>query len=271
RDISQYKRGTLERRIARRMAIVGLRPDEIPRYHELVQSDGDERNKLMADLLIHVTSFFRDPEVFEHLADKAIPDLVAGLPADRPLRLWVAGCSTGEEAYSLAISCREAIEATGSDTRLQVLASDVDPESVATARAGFYPKDIEAAVSPERLARFFVSEEGGWRVSSALRDVIVFTVADLLSDPPFSRIDLVSCRNLLIYLDAEAQKRVVARCCFALRPGGLLLLGAAEMPGQTDACFAIADKKARLWRRVGHSHPADLHFPVGERKETPPP
>ncbi|MEX1198281.1 MAG: CheR family methyltransferase, partial [Pseudohongiellaceae bacterium] len=271
RDISQYKRGTLERRIARRMAIVGLRPDKIPRYHELVQSDDDERNKLMADLLIHVTSFFRDPEVFEHLADTAIPDLVAGLSAGRPLRIWVAGCSTGEEAYSLAIICLEAMEATGSDAQIQILASDVDPESIATARAGFYPKDIEAAVSPERLARFFVSEEGGWRVTSALRDVIVFTVADLLSDPPFSRIDLVSCRNLLIYLDADAQKRVVARCCFALRPGGLLLLGAAEMPGQSDACFVIADKTARLWRRVGHSQPADLHFSVGERKETPPP
>ncbi len=270
-DISLYKRGTLERRIARRMALVGLGLDETARYLEILQSDAEERAQLSADLLIHVTGFFRDPAVFEHLSAQAIPDLLAAMKADRPLRIWAAGCSTGEEAYSLAFTCLEAMEAAGSGARLQILASDVDPEAIATARTGFYSKDIEASVSPERLARFFVSEEGGWRVTSVLRDVVVFTVADLLSDPPFSRIDLVSCRNVLIYMAPEAQRRVIARCCFALRPGGLLLLGAAEMPGQSDSCFAVEDKDARLWRRVGQSHPGDLHFAIGKREEASPP
>ncbi len=270
-DISLYKRGTLERRVARRMATVGLEPDEMARYLGTLKSDAEERARLSADLLIHVTSFFRDPAVFDHLSAKVIPDLLAAMTEDRLLRVWVAGCSTGEEAYSLAMTCFEAIEAAGSGARLQILASDIDPEAIATARTGFYPKDIEDAVSPERLARFFVPEEGGWRVNSALRDAIVFTVADLLSDPPFSRVDLVSCRNLLIYLGPEAQKCVVARCCFALRPGGLLLLGAAEMPGPSDSCFAVEDKDARLWRRVGQSNPGDLHFAIGKREETSPP
>ncbi|TGD43813.1 response regulator [Pseudotabrizicola sediminis] len=268
-DISLYKRGTLERRIARRMARIGLGADKTAQYLAILRSDPDERSQLSADLLIHVTSFFRDPLVFEHLSAKAIPDLLAAMPADRPLRVWVAGCSTGEEAYSLAITCLEEMEAAGSGARLQILASDVDPESIATARAGFYARDIEDSVSPERLARFFVPADGGWRVTSALRDLIVFTVADLLSDPPFSKIDLVSCRNVLIYLGPEAQKRVIARCCFALRPGGLLLLGAAEMPGHSDGSFAVEDKAARLWRRVGKGLPGDLNFSLGKREELP--
>jgi len=267
-DIAFYKRGTLERRIARRMAHIGLGPSETGRYMQVLQSDPQERGLLLADLLIHVTRFFRDPDVFAHLSSTTIPDLIATSSADRPLRIWVAGCSTGEEAYSLAMICQEALDAAGSGTRLQILASDVDPEAIATARAGFFPSDIAAHVSPARLARFFVPENGGWRVTSALRDVIVFTVADLLSDPPFSKIDLASCRNVMIYLGPEAQKRILARCCFALRPGGLLLLGAAEMPGQSDTCFALEDKAARLWRRVGKSHPADLLF-VNNPREIP--
>ena len=265
RDLALYKRGTLERRIARRMALVGIGQDDVDRYLDLLRSDRAERDHLAADLLIHVTSFFRDERVFEALSAKVIPDLVKTLPSDRSLRVWVAGCSTGEEAYSLAMLCLDAMEGTG--VRLQILASDVDPEAIATARAGFYSGDIAAAIPPEQLARFFVPEDEGWRATAALRDVIVFTVADLLSDPPFSKIDLVSCRNVLIYLGPEAQKRVIARCCFALRPGGLLLLGAAEMPGASDGCFAVEDKELRLWRRVGKSLPADLHFGTEKREE----
>ncbi len=265
-DISLYKRGTLERRIARRMALLGLGQHDVARYLAILRRDADEQANLSADLLIHVTGFFRDPAVFDHLSDVEIPALVAAIPADRPLRVWVAGCSTGEEAYSLAIVCLEAMATAGTTARLQILASDIDPEAVATARAGFYPKEIETVVSAERLSRYFVAQDGGYRVASALRDVIVFTVADLLIDPPFSKIDLVSCRNVLIYLGPEAQKRVIARCCFALRTGGLLLLGAAEMPGHSDGCFAVVDKDARLWRRVGQSHPSDLHFVIGKRE-----
>lgn len=266
-DISLYKRGTLERRIARRMALLGLGNDQLGQYLTTLRSDADERAQLSADLLIHVTSFFRDPGVFEHLSKTALPVLIGSMAADKPLRVWVAGCSTGEEAYSLAMVCLEVVEAKGSGVRLQVLASDLDPEAITTARAGFYSKDIEACVSPERLARYFVAENGGWRVTSVLRDVIVFTVADLLADPPFAKIDLVSCRNVLIYLAHEAQKRVIARCCFALRSGGFLLLGAAEMAGQADSGFALEDKDARLWRKVGPSQTTDMTFAIGKREE----
>lgn len=269
-DLSLYKRGTLERRIARRMAAIGLDAKDMSRYLAVLRNDAEERDNLVSDLLIHVTSFFRDPAVFDELSAKAIPELIKAMSADRPLRVWAAGCSTGEEAYSLAMLCIEAMEAAGSGVRLQILASDIDPDAIASARTGFYAKNIEAVVSPERLARFFVAEDGGWRVISELRDVIVFTVADILSDPPFSKIDLVSCRNLLIYLGAEAQKRVIARCCFALRPGGLLLLGTAEMPGKNDGCFALENKTARLWRRVGHSQARDLHFAVTKRDAATP-
>lgn len=264
-DISLYKRGTLVRRIARRMALIGLRVDETDRYLDLLRSDATERTHLSADLLIHVTSFFRDPHVFEHLSDHAIPDLLEKASSDQPLRIWVAGCSTGEEAYSLAITCMEAMERTGVQGRLQIFASDLDPEAVATARTGHYANDIATHVSAERLARFFVAVDGGWQVTSSLRDVIVFTVADMLSDPPFSKMDIVSCRNVLIYLGPEAQKRAIARCCFALRRDGLLLLGAAEVPGPADACFALVDKKSRLWRRIGKSPMGDLHFAIDKR------
>lgn len=266
-DISLYKRGTLERRIARRMALVGLGKDQMPQYLTMLQSDAEERAQLSADLLIHVTSFFRDPAVFDHLAKTAIPALIGSMAPGKPLRIWVAGCSTGEEAYSLAIICLEVMEAAGSTVRLQILASDLDSEAITTARAGLYSKDIEGSVSPARLARFFVAENGGWRVTSALRDLIVFTVADLLADPPFSKIDLVSCRNVLIYLAPEAQKRVIARCCFALRPGGFLLLGAAEMAGQSDSGFVVEDKDARLWRKVGPSQTNAMNFAIGKREE----
>lgn len=258
-EVGLYKTGTIHRRVARRMALAGVPPTEPERYLAMLERDQVERDKLVSDLLIHVTGFFRDPEVFERLAEVAIPELLAALPPDRPLRVWVAGCSTGEEAYTIAMLCRERIEAAGSTARLQILASDLDPEAIAAAREGVYPAAISSAVSAERLERHFVRDGLGWRVSPALRDCVVFTVQDLLSDPPFSRIDLVSCRNVLIYLGAEAQRRVIGQFSFALRPGGLLLLGAAETPGQTEGRFEPMDKAAHIWRRVGSARPGDLH------------
>jgi two-component system CheB/CheR fusion protein len=227
-SISLYKRGTLERRIARRMALVGLEPDDVTRYLGMLKADLQERSQLSAELLIHVTSFFRDRTVFDHLSKDVIPALLASIEPGNSLRIWVAGCSTGEEAYSFAIICMEARAAAGSRTKIQIIASDIDPDSISIAQAGIYPKDIEASVSKERLARHFVPVQGGWKVTTALRDVVMFTVADLLTDPPFAKIDLVSCRNVMIYLSPEAQRIVTARCCYALRPGGLLLLGLAE-------------------------------------------
>lgn len=264
-DVSLYKTGTIQRRIARRMAIADCGQADIDRYMTILRTDKDELAKLSADLLIHVTSFFRDPAVFAHLSEVALPALIAAQPGDRPLRLWVAGCSTGEEAYSLAIVCLEAMEDAGFTAGLQVFASDIDPDAIATAREGFYPTDIKKDISPARLSRFFNADDHGWRVRSDLRDVIVFTVADLLTDPPFSRIDLVSCRNVLIYLEAEAQRRVIGLCGFALRQGGLLLLGTAETPGAGDNQFEVEDKGARLWRCVNNNRPLALMGNTGMR------
>lgn len=261
-DVTLYKAGTIRRRIARRMAMIPLAAEATDVYLARLRADPKELDLLAADLLIHVTSFFRDEEAFATLERATIPAILAGHAAGKaplaPIRVWIAGCSTGEEAYSLAMTFIEGIEAAGSDARLQVLASDIDPEAVATARDGFYPDSAAAAVSEARLKRFFTREEGGWRVSSMLREQIVFTVHDLLSDPPFSRIDLVSCRNVMIYLGPEAQRRLVGLFAFALRPGGWLLLGAAETPGEADGRFEIADKAGRLWRKIGRGAPGDL-------------
>jgi len=272
-DFSLYKHGTLRRRIARRMALGGLNAGDLGRYLEILRDDAHERDLLARDLLIHVTSFFRDPKVFDQLTAIVAPDLIAAQPPERPLRIWVAGCSTGEETYSLAMIFFEALAKSKSRLKLQILASDVDPDSVAAAREGVYPATIAADVSPERLERFFVSHDAGYRVSPMLRDAVVFTVQDLLSDPPFSRIDLVSCRNLMIYLSPEAQARAVALFHFALRPGGVLLIGGSETIAPSDDRFEAIDKLSRIYRRVGRNRPGEVAFLMagGARAPAPPP
>ncbi len=246
-DFSLYKPGTMRRRIERRMGLAGKAG--LDDYLKLLADDAVEAVKLAKDLLIHVTSFFRDPEVFALLAEQVIPALIAAHPADRPLRIWVAGCSTGEESWTLAMLFSEALRAARQDIRLQIFASDKDAEAVATARRARYPASIETAVSAERLARFFTHEDGAWQVTSNLRSLVVFTVQDVLVDPPFSRIDFVSCRNLLIYLKPQAQGRVAAQFRFALRPGGILLLGGSESLGAAEAAFTVVAKTERVWRR----------------------
>ncbi len=252
-DFTLYKMGTLKRRIERRMALSGIKGDGMARYLELLRGDAKELDLLAKDLLINVTSFFRDPKVFEQLGAKIIPDLIAAQPVDMPVRIWIAGCSTGEEAYSLAMLFREAIVSAKCNVKLQVFASDVDADAVATARDGLYPHTIKADVSPERLARFFTREDHGYRVSPELRTAVVFTVQDVLADPPFSRLDFVSCRNLLIYLGPEAQTKVIALFHFALRKGGILLLGNAETIGTAEGQFEIVSKAERVYRHSGRA------------------
>ncbi|MDB5362675.1 MAG: CheB methylesterase:MCP methyltransferase, CheR-type [Rhodospirillales bacterium] len=260
-DFTLYKTGTLQRRIERRMAMVAIETDRVDRYLALLYSDPVELDLLAKDLLINVTSFFRDQKVFELLAETTLPDLIKRHPADQSLRVWVAGCSTGEETYSLAMLLREQIAAAKRNIKLQIFASDVDPDAVAAAREGLYPEAIEADVSPERLARFFIREGRAYRVRPDLRASVVFTIQDVLADPPFARIDLVSCRNLLIYLRAEAQAKVIALFHFALREGGLLLLGASETVGNDHhGRFAVVSKPARLFRQIGRSRSGDLGF-----------
>jgi two-component system CheB/CheR fusion protein len=262
-DFSLYKPGTLQRRIERRMALANVQPDGIHGYLAMLHEDANELDLLAKDLLINVTSFFRDPAVFQLLAGTIIPDLVHSHVADQPLRIWIAGCSTGEETYSLAMLFREAIDSQKSPTKLQFFASDVDPDAVASAREGLYPATIEADVSAERLARFFVKEDDHYRVLPELRASVVFTVQDVLADPPFSRLDLVTCRNLLIYLRPEAQAKVISLFHFALRPGGILVLGSAETIGAMEGRFEVVSKAARIYRHIGRSRPGEFGFLLG--------
>jgi two-component system CheB/CheR fusion protein len=255
-DFTHYKHGTLERRVERRMAMAAIK--SAGEYLDLLFHDSNERDQLSRDLLINVTGFFRDAPVFEFLEENVVPDLVRDHDLDRPLRIWVAGCSSGEETYSLAMLFREQISVSKREVRLQMFASDVDPDAVAIARDGLYPQSIEADVSPDRLAAFFTREDHSYRVSPDLRANVVFTVQDLLADPPFARLDFVSCRNLLIYLRPEAQAKVAAVFHFALREGGLLLLGNAEAIGAADGRFAVVSKPERLYRRVGGSRFGDI-------------
>lgn len=271
-DFTLYKPGTLHRRIERRMATAGVRPDQAARYLEILTSDPDELEHLAKDLLINVTSFFRDPQVFEYLAAHVLPDMIANHPPEQPLRLWIAGCSTGEETYSLTMLAMEAIAAAKSPLKLQVFASDVDSDAVASAREGLYPATIAADVSPGRLARFFQKSIDGYRVSADLRATIVFATQDVLSDPPFSTLDLVSCRNLLIYLRPEAQEKVIAALHFSLRGGGVLLLGSAETPGNIEGRFKVISKAERLYRRIGSSSRTIALNPprnIGDAARTP--
>ena len=260
-DFALYKPGTLSRRIERRMALAGV--DDGGRYLDLLRQNPAELELLAKDLLINVTSFFRDPKAFELLAEEVIPDLVRRSPADRPLRIWVAGCSTGEETYSLAMLFIEEITAAKRNIKLQVFASDVDEDAVALAREGRYPELIAADVSPPRLARFFTQEEHGHRVGPELRGVVVFTVQDVLADPPFSRLDLISCRNLLIYLRPEAQQKVLLLFHFALSEGGILMLGGSETVGSLDDRFEPISKTQRIYRQIGRSRPGEVTFPIG--------
>jgi two-component system, chemotaxis family, CheB/CheR fusion protein len=253
RDFARYKTATLLRRTQRRMAAAGIK--DIEDYVKLLRQDDRELELLAKDLLIHVTGFFRDPAAFAALAKTVIPGLMRQHKDDEPIRVWVPACSTGEEAYSIAMLFMEAFAAAKRSMKLQVFASDVSGDAVAYGRNGLYPDSIKADVSEDRLARFFTRDHGSYRVSRDLRDAIVFTVQDVLSDPPFSHLDLVSCRNLLIYLLPNEQEKVLTLLHFALRESGYLFLGTSETIGRlTDHFEPIADT-LRIFRRIGAVQP----------------
>ncbi len=259
-DFRLYKPGTLLRRIERRMAMAGIGPDNPGQYVTILHNDPAELTLLAKDLLINVTGFFRDAPVFAMLAAKIVPGLIRRHAPDKTVRIWVAGCSTGEEAYSIAMLVREEIAASKLSVKLQIFASDVDPDAIEIAREGVYPLTIEADVSPERIARFFSKEDNTYRISPELRACIVFTVHDILGDPPFSRLDLISCRNLMIYLRPEAQATLVAMFHFALGEGSTLLLGTSETVGAEDDRFEVISKINRIYRHVGRSRPGEFGF-----------
>ena len=246
-DFTLYKRGTLERHVARRMARASIA--SATSYLAWLRLDEGELAALSREVLINVTSFFRDASVFEYLGKDVVPALVRDHPADRTLRIWTAGCSSGEEAYSLAILFLEEMSAQKRDIKLQIFASDVDADAVGAARDGDYPTSIEADVTSERLKRFFSRGGRGYVVTVELRAHVVFTVHDVLADPPFAKLDMIACRNLLIYLIPEAQARVASLFHFALNPGGLLVLGNAEAMAADDDGFKQVSRSARLYRR----------------------
>ena len=243
-DFKQYKTPTVKRRLLRRMALHRL--TEVDSYLRYMREHPPEVTALSQDLLIHVTRFFRDPDSFKALEAHALAELA---PGDDPLRIWVPGCATGEEAYSIAMALVEVLGDRMTERKVQIFATDVSDAAIEHARSGMYPATIAADVSPERLKRFFTKADGGYRVSKILRDMCVFARHDLARDPPFSRLDLVICRNVLIYLDVALQKRLISVFHYALKSRGFLMLGAAETTGP-QAPFAVLDKKWRVYRKT---------------------
>ncbi|MET7013971.1 chemotaxis protein CheB [Uliginosibacterium flavum] len=248
-DFSLYKPSTIHRRIERRMAVHQI--DSIEHYVKYLQQTPQEVESLFRDMLIGVTNFFRDPEAFKILEEQVIPRLFENKPAGSVIRVWSTGCSSGEEAYSIAILLQERVEALKQSYTLQVFATDIDSNAIATARAGLYPASIASDITPERLARFFSAEADGsaYRIHKSIRDMLVFSEQDVIKDPPFSRLDLLCCRNLLIYLGSELQKKLIPLFHYALKPGGMMFLGTSEGVGDFTALFSVLDRKAKLYQR----------------------
>lgn len=248
-DFSQYKPGTVHRRIEQRIA--ATQSGTINNYLGYMQKFPAEVEMLFHDLLISVTSFFRDPLVFKTLEEKVIPKIIAGVPEGGLIRVWSPGCSTGEEAYSLAILMQEGLERLKQSCKILIFATDIDSQAITSARAGIYPASIANALSPERLARFFSLEPGGdsYRIHKNLRELLVFSEQNVIRDPPFSKLDLISCRNLMIYMGDTLQKKLIPLFHYALNPGGYLLLGTSETVGDFSPLFAILDPKSKLYSR----------------------
>jgi len=245
-DFSQYKEQTLVRRIQRRMQV--LRIDTVPAYIARLREEPSEAELLFRELLIGVTQFFRDPDAFEALQTAAISKLLENRGADDPVRIWVPACATGEEVYSIAILVREEMERRGTILNVQVFGTDIDERAVTIARAGRYPMPMTGA-SPERIERWFAEEGDECCPIKAVREMCVFSTHSVVKDPPFSKLDLISCRNLLIYFDAELQDRVVQTFHYALRPGGMLFLGSSEGLSRSTKLFTTLDKKHRIFQR----------------------
>lgn len=246
-DFSHYKDKTFLRRVERRMRVCQVR--DLSAYTHLVQTDPDEADALFRDLLINVTAFFRDPGAFDRLAELVLPRMLEGKGQGDSIRVWVSGCSTGEEVYSLAILLREQMAKAASDARLQIFATDIDEDVLGVARTGRYPASLLSEVSSERLTRFFNRDGATYTVSPEIRECCLFSAHNVFRDPPFSQIDLVSCRNLLIYFSSELQSWVIPLFHYALRPGGFLFLGSAENVTQHGDLFTPLDKKHRIFQR----------------------
>ncbi|TXS91829.1 chemotaxis protein CheB [Parahaliea aestuarii] len=261
-DFSLYKTSTLHRRMERRMAIHEIAT--LSHYADFLQRNPDEIDLLFKEVLIGVTSFFRDAPVWEYMADITLPELLERQPGESHLRAWVVGCSTGEEAYSLAMIFTEALEKLppSHGFTLQIFASDLSPDAIATARRGHYPAGISSSVSAERLARFFSADDNGYQINSDIRDLVLFAQQDVVLDPPFTRLDLISCRNLLIYFDQSLQRKLIPLFHYSLRAGGVLLLGSSETVGRYTQLFEPLQSKLRLYVSQDNARSGNARLPV---------
>jgi PAS domain S-box-containing protein len=267
-DFRGYKRNTLSRRIHRRLGLRNI--GTLAEYVDDLRADPDEVSALAKDLMISVTGFFRDPEAWKALVELSIAPLVANRETDAPLRIWIPCCATGEEAYSVAMLVIEQAEAAGKQLELKIFATDTQEDNLNKARDGVYPGAAVAGLGSGRRGRFFGQLDGFYQVKKELRNLITFARQNLMREPPFSRMDLISCRNLLIYLDPEAQERIIALCHFALREGGHLFLGSAETIGRHDDLFEPVSKKWRIYRRLGPTRHDIVNFPLLPGPARPP-
>ena len=257
-DFSSYKKNTLFRRVERRKGIHNI--NKIENYVRFMQENPKETEILFKELLIGVTSFFRDTEVWEKLKEVVLPEMLEKLPDGTVLRAWVSGCSTGEEAYSLAIIFNEILEKSQKkrDINLQIFATDLDLEAIEKARKGVFPPNITVDVSPERLSRFFINENNGFRVNNAIREMVVFAHHNVIKDPPFTKLNLLTCRNMLIYMEPELQKKIIRLFNYSLNPGGIMVLGSAETLGADTEGFNVIDANLKIFKRSSLSKTSNL-------------
>ena len=250
-DFRHYKRATVLRRIARRLQVCSV-PD-LPAYRDYLRTHLEEPALLLQDMLISVTNFFRDHDAFEALGEQVLPGLLSGRPTSETVRVWVPGCATGEEAFSVVMLLQEQIEQHSSSSEVQLFATDIDERALNLGRNALYPASIRTDVSPERLRQFFTRQNDQFKVAKEVREKVLFARHNVLSDPPFSRLDLICCRNLLIYLDRKAQASILEMFCFALKPGGYLFLGTSESADLASGLFTVVDKKNRIYKSIPHA------------------
>jgi two-component system CheB/CheR fusion protein len=259
-DFSNYKQNTIRRRLERRMAINQI--ETIEDYYRYIQKNPDEVENLDKDLLIGVTNFFRDKKAFEILEEKVMPSLFENKLPDSSLRIWIPGCASGEEAYSMAIIFDELMERLQQHFSVQIFATDIDSDSIDNARTGVYPESISADVSHMRLKRYFIKEDSNYRIKKKIREMVVFAVHDLVKDPPFSRMDMISCRNVLIYMDQVLQKKILPIFHYSLKQGGILFFGTSESVGKYADLFSPVDSKWKIFRRKGGAADKEVEFPA---------
>ena len=248
-DFSHYKQSTIHRRIERRMALHNI--TDMRNYVRYLQETPAEVDALFKDLIIEVTSFFRDPEAFEVLGKKIIPAIVKDKKPDSPVRIWVPGCATGEEAFSLAMLFQEGMDRMNKHLNVQIFATDINKETIEQARIARFPEGIAMDMPKKWVERYFIKEDKTYRVKKTMRDMVVFAVQNLISDPPFSKLDLVSCRNVLIYMDTVLQKKIIPLFHYTLTQKGYLFLGSSESIGEFSGLFSPVDIKWKIFQRKG--------------------